>query len=198
MGQYWCGHLVPDSGKKQYIVDTDLWQSGMKMKEHYGIHSMPIKAAFAIIDENPCRVGWIGDYGNEDSDFEIAPKWYGNDVYEACWSGDEENRRGMVYGKEALPISDDWNPSSGYLVNHDKRCFIDLDVARHTCLDGYGRSISPLPLLCAIGNGRGGGDYDGMNLELVGSWAYDLIERSDEAPSGYVDATSIYRFGEVG
>ena len=33
----------------------------------------------------------------------------------------------------------------------------------------------PLPLLTANGNGRGGGDYLGSDMDLVGSWAGDRI-----------------------
>ena len=38
------------------------------------------------------------------------------------------------------------------------------------------------PLLCADGNGRGGGDYEGTNMELIGSWAFDRIGVANELP----------------
>jgi hypothetical protein len=44
--------------------------------------------------------------------------------------------------------------------------------------------IHPLPLLCADGNQRGGGDYYGANEDLVGSWAYDRIGIDNEIPKG--------------
>ena len=40
----------------------------------------------------------------------------------------------------------------------------------------WGGIIHPLPLLTAIGNGKGGGDYRGTCLDLVGHWACDKIE----------------------
>jgi hypothetical protein len=42
--------------------------------------------------------------------------------------------------------------------------------------------LHPLPLLTAEGNGRGGGDYDGPNMDMVGTWARDVISMENEAP----------------
>ena len=36
--------------------------------------------------------------------------------------------------------------------------------------------LHPLPLLTAVGNGRGGGDYAGINADKIGSWAFDVLE----------------------
>ena len=46
-------------------------------------------------------------------------------------------------------------------------------------------TIHPLPLLCAFGNGRGGGDYRGKNMELIGAWAFDRIGVANELPEGF-------------
>ena len=48
--------------------------------------------------------------------------------------------------------------------------------------------IHPLPILTNISNGEGGGDYFGVNMELAGSWAWDVIEITDNAPDGYAEA----------
>lgn len=58
-----------------------------------------------------------------------------------------------------------------YLVNHDKKQFIDKSKVP---LDGDGWQIHPLPLMTCEGNGRGGGDFRGES-KLVGSWARDVI-----------------------
>lgn len=42
--------------------------------------------------------------------------------------------------------------------------------------------IHPIPLLTAVGNGKGGGDYFGVNNELVGRWAGDALYIDDEEP----------------
>ena len=46
-------------------------------------------------------------------------------------------------------------------------------------------TIHPLPLLCADGNGRGGGDYNGTNMNKVGIWAYDKIGISNDIPNDF-------------
>ena len=54
------------------------------------------------------------------------------------------------------------------------------------------RFVSLLPtenihLLTAEGNGRGGGDYNGPDLELVGTWARDVISVEGLVPEGYTE-----------
>ena len=45
--------------------------------------------------------------------------------------------------------------------------------------------VHPLPILLADGNGRGGGDYDGSDMEFVGKWAFHPIGATNEIPKGY-------------
>lgn len=49
--------------------------------------------------------------------------------------------------------------------------------------EGYVWVTHPLPLLTAIGNGRGGGDYHGTNESMVGMWAMDLLSFTEDRPS---------------
>ena len=56
-----------------------------------------------------------------------------------------------------------------------------------------GHEIAALPLLCAIGNGAGGGDYSGSNMELVGTWAFKPITVRSEIPEGYEDLTDVFK-----
>ena len=44
-------------------------------------------------------------------------------------------------------------------------------------------ALHPLALLTAEGNGRGGGDYEGTNMELIGSWSRDFISVSPNKPT---------------
>jgi hypothetical protein len=62
--------------------------------------------------------------------------------------------------------------------------------------DEYGYRIDPMPLLCAEGNGRGGGDYHGSAMKLIGSWARDLISVESEIPNGYTELVPSFREGE--
>lgn len=71
-----------------------------------------------------------------------------------------------------------------YLCNHNKKKFINLKDYYNDCVyDGW--CINPLSLLCAIGNGRGGGDYRGTDEDFVGTWAWDRISIEDEPPKDY-------------
>ena len=48
--------------------------------------------------------------------------------------------------------------------------------------------LHPLTLLTAVGNGMGGGDFNGKTREMednVGIWAWNLLEIKDTKPLGY-------------
>lgn len=55
-------------------------------------------------------------------------------------------------------------------------------------------SIYPLPLLIAVGNGQGGGDYFGLNEEKVGLWcdSSNHIYFTDEKPSNYTELPFVF------
>ena len=61
-----------------------------------------------------------------------------------------------------------------------------------------GCAFHPIPLLTAVGNGRGGGDYEGTNMAEIGIWAGDLLETQDARPNGYanISAFPILQFVE--
>ena len=63
-------------------------------------------------------------------------------------------------------------------------------------LDKYEMVAHPIPLLTAIGNGKGGGDYHGSCMDKIGYWACDEIEANYEVPKDYKDITSEIRFVE--
>ena len=66
-----------------------------------------------------------------------------------------------------------------YLVNHDKNQFVDLAKYRKACtVDGW--CVFPVSILTALGNGQGGGDYF-RDDPLIGSWAFDTIEITNDA-----------------
>lgn len=56
----------------------------------------------------------------------------------------------------------------------------------------YGYFVDPLSLLLAAGNGQGGGDYYGTNMDLVGSWVKDsqsvyTVYQKSEIPADYTE-----------
>ena len=80
-----------------------------------------------------------------------------------------------AYAKENFKPVDGDTEDHGFrfIYNHDRKEYIDI-LHCPNCCDGpeWGEGfIAPLPLLIAMGNGRGGGDYYNYgNDKLVGSW----------------------------
>ena len=92
-----------------------------------------------------------------------------------------------------------------YLVNESTREYIDLLRLEEINRGTWGGSIHPLPLLTAVGNGRGGGDYHGsraINQRMVGAWAGDLLTIEESVPTSedgfleYIDITDDAHFSE--
>ena len=88
--------------------------------------------------------------------------------------------------------SDDAVDVGRYVINHDKKQYVDKDSVPVT-IDNYNDKptewrVHPLPLLTCSGNGRGGGDYyptNGHDKKHVGYWAGERISVEDKAPDNY-------------
>jgi len=75
--------------------------------------------------------------------------------------------------------------SHKFLVNLTKKEYISFDEYMAKATSDW--QLNPISILTAIGNGRGGGDYysdDKKTMELVGSWAWDVITIDEEEPVG--------------
>lgn len=146
---------------------------GMKLIEQSWTSNVFVAGVMDVITDNPAKVAWVGDYAE---DF---------DGYERIWDDDVADN-----GFAKMPVTD----LTGYLVNRDNGEFIDLDAYVKAATDGDGWCIHPLPLLTAVGNGLGSGDYRRDNAaNMVGSWALSTIEHTHERPEGE-DITSKIRF----
>lgn len=157
--------------------------SGIKLTEHSWIGNYFVDGVIDMIYKNPAHVAWVGDYADNKNDFS---EMYTKEDYEFTWARDNDK---SFY---AMPAS----YKEGFLVNHTKGEI--LDIAKHieNCTDSQGWCLHPLPLLTAIGNGRGGGDYGRgyINFDKVGIWANDLIEYRKYKPLGYIEVE--YHFSE--
>lgn len=148
--------------------------SGLKLTEHSWANNDFMNGVMDVISESPASVAWVGDYADEESDFDGR---YTREVYSTVWG--DMVRECPFY---AIPS----NHEDGVLVNHTKGEF--LDIAKHIengTEDGW--CVHPLSLLTAIGNGRGGGDYyrTKRDFDKVGTWAMDTIEYRQTKPNGY-------------
>lgn len=141
--------------------------SGMKLMEHSWLANDFVNGVVEAIWCDPCRVAWVGDYADG------RDRLYTEEVGAAVWGegGLPDGRFGQV--PEAH--------KDGYLVNLTRSRFVDL--AEYAEAATYkpkwasegGWCIHPLPILTAIGNGKGGGDYHGACMDMVGAWAMDEI-----------------------
>ena len=156
--------------------------SGLKLMEHGWLQNDFVNGVVEEIEDFPCRVAWVGDYADDQHDF---GDYYTEFVYMRTWGDNVEESP-----FDCVPEVH----TEGFLVNCDKKLFIDLKKYAETSSyepswdKGRKWCIHPLPRLTAIGNGRGGGDYEGSCMDMVGSWAMDLIEFTRENPT---DATEV-------
>lgn len=177
MGQYYMAYVRNDEGEKVFCPQD--MGSGLKLMEHSWIGNDFVNGVLEAIWDSPSRVAWVGDYADDESDFHER---YTKQVYEAVWGEDKEPERTFF----RIPKIH----KTGFIFNHDRRQYIDLEryaKAAAFCPSwdkGATWVTHPLPLLTAIGNGRGGGDYSGTNEKMVGSWAMDLLSFTEERPSG--------------
>lgn len=201
MGQYYCGAILNKdvNETKEVIIKqafcTSAHNCGAKLMEHSYVGVWYIKEyehALATDFYNHPFV-WSGDYADEH---------LGTDIYSAAYSfiekmtdknaeerGYEKNPNGSwgcEYIRNGIAVSErefipktksEKLPTYKYIINFTKKIFVCIPEKPDN-----GWVIHPLPLLCADGNGRGGGDYEGTNMELIGSWAFDNIGVADEIP----------------
>lgn len=173
MGQYYRGVVLEKNTKKtkKIIVKKAFCcyahKNGAKLMEHSYVGNWYVKEyEHALANQFfGFPFVWAGDY---------ADNMYGISVYDAAHNYIDTRKI-----EEVTPLKD--LPTYKYIINLDKKVFVRIPEA----YDENGKyilTIHPLPLLCADGNGGGGGDYWGANETLVGSWAYDRIGVSNELP----------------
>jgi hypothetical protein len=153
------------------------YYEGQKLAEHARFLRYFVNGVLESISDGPARVAWVGDYANEEEDFELVDG-YEPDDYEAIWN--DENDASQTFDR--MPGRGVY----GYLVNLDKGVYIDLTEVAMVAGEELIYSLAhPLPILTAIGNGRGGGDYWGSNMDKVGMWAMNHIQFMEHEPVGF-------------
>jgi len=153
MGQYYNIVLKAKGESKYHVFDRTYGSeyTMAKLMEHSFYNNPMVNAICEKLYKRPSRIAWVGDYANEEGD--------NLTLYKKAWHTERY---------ETLEKSF-FNLNNMFLVNHTKKLIIDcweylkLNFRQKTedWCDGY--VIHPLPLLTALGNGRGGGDYHGLN-----------------------------------
>lgn len=170
MGQYYRP-VISDSGHfSTFDNRLDGKYVFAKLTEHSWWDNPWVCTIAKAILNHPAKVAWVGDY-SDDEEFAVE-----NHLYELAWE---------VNASLLQPTTDPIFLDGKFLVNHDKKIYIDCNQYKEDSTDENGWTLHPLPLLTAIGNGKGGGDYRGINEDLIGSWCYDLISLEDNPPDGY-------------
>lgn len=182
------GWEEPDAAEAWgYDFETGVSWNGMKLMEHSWAGNEYCRCLLneLVEDKDGYVVFHVGDYADEDGDWTPG---YTRDIYDTVWDGD-------AIEFEACP-QDEPTGKDGFIVNLDRCVYIDLEAYYNDLADlNDGWVIFPLTLLCAVGNGRGGGDFAGHGLEHVGEWAGDIIIFTYDRPEGMEESN--IRFSEL-
>ena len=180
---HYCRSLLPN-GQTDY--------DGVKLMEHSWLENWFVNGICKRMYNNPLRVLWVGDYANEVGDFDFnIPSQPEIPDYYAAW------------GEWVLPslveADGEFSIVGKFLLNHDTREYIEISndgylyYSQPTEKSPLPWVIHPLPLLTAIGNDRGFGDFHEGNYgyENVGIWAWHLLEIADGAPMEYEEMSTL-------
>lgn len=178
MGQYYIAVMISQDSSGRPIYEYVETCGGAKLTEHCYIKRDGTPATWILkVVEGLLRPGsewyqksivWAGDYADHEKDVE-----------------DNESKYNLYYMPDKKYVIDSEPIKCNalrYVVNHTKKEYVDKTKVPEA--KGNGFIYHPLPLLCAEGNGRGGGDYYGPDPNgLVGRWARDLISMEGMCPN---------------
>lgn len=156
--QYYMAVILAEKSDKEYIrtfLDPGMYNSGPKLMEHSYIGNN-----FINVVEN--LIGPSGMF------YKSRLVWAGS--HADSEPNSESNLYDMCKAKTPL-VSTEPNVSYTYIVNHTKKVYVKKN-----------NNIHPLPLLTAEGNGHVRRDYHGPNMDMVGTWARDVISVEEEVP----------------
>ena len=184
MGQYYMSILGDAYGLNCKVFDRSVnyEYTFAKLLEHSWWQNPFVNAFSEFLYNKPSRVIWCGDYADEPDDFNFpnCSAFY-VPSYKEIWS--------ETIATHTVATSN-FTLDGKFLLNHDMRQFVDLDEYKLLSTDKDGWVIHPLPLLTAVGNDRGGGDFHEGNTgyENVGIWAWQLLSFADEPPDDFIKA----------
>jgi hypothetical protein len=172
MGQYYNVVFLADKKHKNEIIR--LWLSsynymqGSKLTEHAFIGNPFVVAAEWMLCPKGAmymsRIVWAGDYADDEENIN-------KNLHNLC---EEDNENIIIVRNRDTSMYK-------YIVNHTKRLYVNKMRQNNNS------DIHPLPLLVCEGNGRGGGDYYGNNMNLCGTWARDCISMEMQPPEDFTE-----------
>lgn len=217
MGQYYRGAILSKESieKQEITIEKALCcyahGNGSKLMEHSYVGNTYVGAYVKLLAEQYYGYPfvWVGDYADDKFNtnvFELA-KQYIDDFIKVnaekqgyVRENDSTFSKFMKYDSgdkiilSAMKDEDDFAETYSYKEvggnQLDYKYILNLTKKEYVKIPEYNENewtIHPLPLLCADGNGRGGGDYQGINMNKVGIWAYDKIGISNDIPNGFTE-----------
>lgn len=122
-----------------------------------------------ILYKNPLNVAWVGNLSDES-----------RVLHNGAWG--LENQPILTDGIVAMYLD------GKYLINHTQKLYISGSEYREEMVQKVvgindEQILHPLPLLTALGNGKGDNDYHGRNQLDVRSWSFNVISVDDVPPN---------------
>ena len=181
MGQYYNVVIEDKDGNlTAYDRTVDGEYTMAKLMEHSWWYNPFVSTITKMLHKNPMRVAWVGDYADDCVDaYRIG------EIFAKAWTSED-----------AIGVNADELQLDGkYLVNHDNHTYVDCTKYRERCENKKYPNwiIHPIPLLTAVGNGLGGGDYSGIDEREVGLWYLSLISVEDEPPVDYEEYNPTFK-----
>lgn len=208
MGQYYRAVIETDGAEMPVVVNPwnfprlihgEPFGEGQKLVEHSSVEgkapasSLTVACAMGLLSDagrKGARVWWMGDYADDIIDRDDRDTW---DAFYAAWkNGPSKRTSGEVTGEECE------RACTGYLVDLDRHTFVDVAASCNGADTESHWVFHPLPLLTAVGNGQGSGDYrsgDDRDLDpegLVGSWAGHRVAWVREAPEAMAQTACVF------
>lgn len=172
MGQYFVPVIRTCDGDTEKLYSHD-YSCGSKLMEHSYLANEFVNAVLFTMEDickeiDYVRLYWMGDYADEvipeDDDDKLA-------AYRYAYDGKKSSYK--------FTLTEDVMTTVGWFVhNLDKHRVLNIPSF------SYGHMINVLPLLTNCGNGRGGGDFDGVlklddenvSVNGIGPWAGDRLD----------------------
>lgn len=190
MGQYFRPCLLAKNYKETYdpVIATSnpyVFGNGQKLTEHCYVGNSFVATAISMLrgnKENPFV--WAGDYADP-----VNEELHGNkNIYNFAKMNDFDEKYSLEnfsdikeFFSDETSDEDFYNGMSDYfdkyLINHTKKQYCKVPA-----FDKDKWTYHPLPLLAFDGEM---GNYYGSDENMVGIWAYDVLESSNEIPEGY-------------
>lgn len=202
MGQYYRILMERDGKKSVNLLAVEFGKDvpefnrrvGHKLLEHSWLGTLLMDAVAWKLYERPMRLAWVGDYAKQNGEDDVAKVTGGKVVFEQVWGLQEEGE----VSKTANPIPVARAFKTPKRFDYAGRCFVDFDKKEFISFDsyiakstvnycGWSGCISPVSLMTAVGNDRGGGDYhhNMPHFAKVGRWAWDRVGITVGAPTGF-------------